>query len=545
MGNRQRGKFWKLIKQIVKGAEDGVTVVELLVFIGIGSVLIATLAVIVSGTSRVSRQQMEQGVITEKARVQLERISDEIRNAQYVDCNLDSDTADVNEYWLYGASDWEIIVLSNVDDDVEAERVRYFVQASTTGETKKLKRAVTQPGASLCDFSPNSENITTVLDGLVNVTLDPDRPLFQYFMSGQDAARLTTPVIRLSSVLRVRLHLVIDEDINTDPALVEVVTDVVPRGVEDPGACVINRVDFYRYHMTESFADAAFISCQSHCLGIAVLPPGECCPWSTAFYLDSATGWVWSTCQCADTYLPPDIIPENVNLNQYTSSVRGCLDGTRCAGLKGEAVCEAGCLDTPGECVCVCPAGLPPTTACNDGVDNDGDGTADCSGCGGVAGLLDDPGCSGYGDSSEWGTTQCDDGIDNDGCNGTDFKINGTGDIDCVDPADDDEGPCLSGSPSGCVPTQIPSIPQCSDELDNDCAGDGIDYAGGAGDLQCQNINDNNEWSINKQCNDGFDNDADGTVDCWWLFCARLRPDDKSADTDCTGPNDDSEFSDV
>ena len=55
MGNRQRGKFWKLIKQIVKGAEDGVTVVELLVFIGIGSVLIATLAVIVSGTSPVSR----------------------------------------------------------------------------------------------------------------------------------------------------------------------------------------------------------------------------------------------------------------------------------------------------------------------------------------------------------------------------------------------------------------------------------------------------------------------------------------------------------
>ena len=520
-------KVWQVLKWRAQGREEGLSLVELLVFIGVGSVLIVTLGLIVSGTSRISRQQIEQGAITEKARVQLERMSDEIRNAQYIDCNLDADTADADEHWLYGANDFEIIVLSNVDDDVEAERVRYFVQVGTTGETKKLKRGVTQPGASLCDFSTNPENVTTVLTGLENATPDPAVPVFQYFTSGNEAARLTTPVIRLSSVLRVRLELKIDEDINIEPTIVDIVTDVVPRGVEDPGICVAAGLNLQRYSDGDPFADQAYNSCQSYCLGSASLPAGQCCPWSVAFYWDSSSHMVWSTCECADTYLPPDMIPDSVSPGSYTNFVRSCLNGTQCAGQRGEAVCEPNCLDAPGQCVCVCPAGLPSTTACDDGVDNDGDGTADCATCDGVLGLFYDPGCSGSADSSEWGTAECDDGQAND-CDGLqDYRVNGTGDPDCTGPTDNDEGDCL-----GCTPAQVIGVSQCSDSIDNDCAGDGVGYAVIPSDPQCQNAADNNEWSVLKQCHDGFDNDGDGGIDSNGF----------PPDPDCPGPSEDNEW---
>jgi hypothetical protein len=524
--NKRKGR------EQARWAEQGLTFIELLVFIGVGSAMIVALMMMVTRTFTLSRQQLEQGAITEKARVQLERMSDEIRNAQYVDCNIDGDTADANEHWLHQADDFEIIVLSNVDDDVQAERLRYFVETGVTGEEGKLKRGVTKPGIDLCDWS-GTENVRTVMDGLRNTDPDPDIPLFQYFTSGDDGAVLTTPVGGLSSVLRVRLDLHIEEAELADPGEVEVVTDVVPRGVKDPGACIQTDVKVTRYNYTSlsyGFADAAFTECKAYCLGSAVLGTGQCCPWSTSFSWQGNPNWyVWAACQCADTYLPPDIVPESINVNEYTAYVKECLEGTKCAGQKGEAICEAGCLDSPGQCVCLCQDGFPPTTACNDGFDNDGDGTADCSGCDGVIGLLADPGCSGEGDSSEWGTIQCDDGQEND-CDGLiDFKISGVDDPDCTGPTDNDEGICPSPT---CVPTELPMIPQCSDGIDNDCLGDGVDYAAGAGDPQCQNDNDRNEWSINKQCHDGIDNDNDGGID----------DNGSPPDSACTGPSYESEF---
>lgn len=504
--------------------ERGLTYVEMLVFIGMGSVMVATLGVIVSGAFRTSRQQMEQGAITEKARVQLERMSDEIRNAQYVDCNLDADTADQNEHWLYEAEDFEIVVLSNVDEDVEAERVRYFVDTIQASENKKLKRGVMQAGGSLCGWG-GVENVRTVMDGLRNVDPDPDVPLFQYYSSGREESMIATPVQRPSSVLRVRLQLYIDEEVDADPAVAEVVTDVVPRGVKDPGACVVETVDYYRYNWAEDFAGNTFNACQGHCLGSAVLGPGQCCPWSASFLWQG--DYVYSSCECADTYLPPDITGETVNPGEYSSFVRDCLNGMRCAGVGGgEAICEPGCMDgQPGQCVCVCPAGMPPTLACDDGVDNDVDGTADCADvdCTGVGGLLPDPGCTNALDTSELGTYQCDDGQDNDGDSRTDYRVNGSGDLDCTGPQDDNES---------CIPTEIPGTPQCNDGIDNDCLADGIDYAGGAGDLQCQNVSDNNEWSTIHQCNDGSDNDGDSGID----FGGPNR------DYDCDNAGDESEF---
>jgi hypothetical protein len=97
------------------------------------------------------------------------------------------------------------------------------------------------------------------------------------------------------------------------------------------------------------------------------------------------------------------------------------------------------------------------TTACNDGIDNDGDGTIDFGFNAQLQEAPPDPGCDSYGDNSELGTTQCDDGIDNDNDGRFDYSpyvqpAGGEavrGDTDCDSPADDSEFPqCQPGAAS-------------------------------------------------------------------------------------------------
>jgi cysteine-rich repeat protein len=139
--------------------------------------------------------------------------------------------------------------------------------------------------------------------------------------------------------------------------------------------------------------------------------------------------------------------------------------------------CSATCLVEPGW-TCVGPPAGPSscqvdTTACNDGIDNDGDGLTDGA----------DPGCDGITDGDEHGAGACDDGIDNDDDGRIDFKPGNTGDPGCTSPSDDSEH--CSGTGTQCK--------QCDDGLDND--GDGtLDFRiDGTGDPQCTGINDNNE----------------------------------------------------
>lgn len=117
--------------------------------------------------------------------------------------------------------------------------------------------------------------------------------------------------------------------------------------------------------------------------------------------------------------------------------------------------------------------------ACNDGVDNDGDGLTD---------YPDDPGCEDAFDADETDIPACADGIDNDNDGDIDFP----NDTSCSSYLDDDE----SGPPA------------CSDGVDND--GDGqTDFPDDPG---CQDANDINEDDV-AACANGIDDDGDGAID--------------------------------
>jgi hypothetical protein len=116
--------------------------------------------------------------------------------------------------------------------------------------------------------------------------------------------------------------------------------------------------------------------------------------------------------------------------------------------------------------------------ACDDGLDNDGDGLID----------LNDPGCVDSSDLDETDVPQCSNGADDDGDGATDFPA----DTSCSSYADNDE----SGAPA------------CSDNVDNDNDGE-TDFPADDG---CDSAEDVSEADI-PACANGIDDDNDGAID--------------------------------
>lgn len=132
----------------------------------------------------------------------------------------------------------------------------------------------------------------------------------------------------------------------------------------------------------------------------------------------------------------------------------------------------------------------PTTAACDNGIDDDGDGVAD---------FPADPGCADSSDSSERGTAACDDGFDDDADGLADFPA----DPGCENPSDlSERGTAV-----------------CDNGIDEDS--DGLaDFPADAG---CLDLNDDSELST-VQCDNGLDDDRDGKID--WRG-------DGSGDPDC------------
>ena len=130
-------------------------------------------------------------------------------------------------------------------------------------------------------------------------------------------------------------------------------------------------------------------------------------------------------------------------------------------------------------------AATPTVDACRNGVDDDGDGKTD---------FPDDPGCIGFGGTSEaMDAPSCGDGIDNDGDGSTDFPV----DSDCSSAAADSERTATAAS----------AIGPCNDGVDND--GDGkTDFPD---DSDCSGALAGGE--LRPPCADGVDNDGDGKTD--------------------------------
>lgn len=164
---------------------------------------------------------------------------------------------------------------------------------------------------------------------------------------------------------------------------------------------------------------------------------------------------------------------------------------------------------------------------CNDGKDNDCDGTVDCldSSC------ASDPACLTCTDNDTDGYSVEGGGCGAADCNDNDLAVSPGAVENCSDTIDNDcDGlvDCSDADCNGdidCAPTCIPEASQekgkkCKDSIDNDCDGvidsDDPDCGGDTGDT-------GGTEGKGGTCSDAIDNDGDGQTDCADSDCSRNK----------------------
>lgn len=181
----------------------GFTLVELVVTVGIGSLLIAAVSLLVTRGFAIPREQFEQAHITEDARNEIGRIAQAIRNGRSFD--LDGD-GQVESGPVIKSTVYEVQLYTNIDTDATSELVRYFLAGA------ELKRGVIKPTAAGL-YLPANESVTTRLRSVRNQA--QNKPLFTYYTRSDGL------------INRVGIRLLIDVDPNQLPAVAEVAIDPV------------------------------------------------------------------------------------------------------------------------------------------------------------------------------------------------------------------------------------------------------------------------------------------------------------------------------
>lgn len=180
------------------------TLQEVLMMVAISSILILAITAFFGRGLASSRLQFEQVLTTEDARIQLERMSDALRNARDDGVNP----------WLISAGANDLKVYSNVDADEDNEEVRYFV------ESTDLKRGVKQPGAT-------EEVVQIVARSVRNISQGQD--LFLYYdIDGNVIDPLSATA---SNVRQIEFVLMVDVSDVQEPGIATIRTRITPREV--------------------------------------------------------------------------------------------------------------------------------------------------------------------------------------------------------------------------------------------------------------------------------------------------------------------------
>ncbi|MGH9856909.1 MAG: PilW family protein, partial [Acidobacteriota bacterium] len=181
--------------------QSGLSLSELLIVIAVSGLLVAGVSLFFTRGIGVNREQYEQVLITEEARIQLERVSDTLRNARVLS----------GANWLIAAGDYAITLTTNLDADADSEEVRYFLEDTV------LKRGVTEPGGT--------EVVIEVAQSMRNSELG--RPLFAYYDDSNQS--IAAADATADNVWQIEIALLVDVNPNQIPAAVDVVTRVFPR----------------------------------------------------------------------------------------------------------------------------------------------------------------------------------------------------------------------------------------------------------------------------------------------------------------------------
>ena len=185
---------------------NGVTLLELIVAIGIIALILEAVILFVSQGYKSWRYARDQSEAQNEGRMALDKIIDEIREAEKSNDGKNAIEKDGSE---------EIIFYSNIDSDIDKERIRYYL------EDDKLKKGVTHPVNDLYSGEGVSEINTIVANYIRN------SDIFSYY--GSDYPAISYPVDNIAKICLIHIKFVIDTDPNNLPEPLTLETNVVLR----------------------------------------------------------------------------------------------------------------------------------------------------------------------------------------------------------------------------------------------------------------------------------------------------------------------------
>jgi len=186
--------------------QHGFTLIEILVVVSIISISVFMATDFIAMGFKTARFTEEQDTAVQVARRSMEMIVKEIRGAN---------TSEQGDYPLILTDDEEVIFFSDLDNDNEFEKIRYYV------DNTELKKSVTEPGA-LYDYS--GVPITTISAGYLN---NDSEAVFIFY----DETYTATDII--NEVRLVKINLKINVTPSIAPNDVYVSSDVNLRNLKD------------------------------------------------------------------------------------------------------------------------------------------------------------------------------------------------------------------------------------------------------------------------------------------------------------------------
>ncbi len=191
---------------------SGFTLIETIIIIFIFTLTMGALFGTIVILYRTHNYTLEQSQATYEARKGIETMVKEIREAE---------TADDGSYPIVSADDYQFVFYSNIDDDPDIERVRYFLD----DQDNELKKGVINPSGWPPEYLTENEAITTVAHYVVN-----EPPIFRYYDG--EGEELPAPA-RKKDTKMMGVYLVINVNPKRTPQNSELISKVQLRNLKN------------------------------------------------------------------------------------------------------------------------------------------------------------------------------------------------------------------------------------------------------------------------------------------------------------------------
>ncbi len=135
-------------------------------------------------------------------------------------------TADNGSYALVTTNDQEFAFYSNIDQDTDTERVRYFLDGTA------LKQGIIEPSGIPLSYPTESEKVKTIIDYVRNDA----NPVFYYYNGSWPADTANNPLTPANRLLETRLikvFLQVKVSNQSLPEVIDITSSVQLRNLKD------------------------------------------------------------------------------------------------------------------------------------------------------------------------------------------------------------------------------------------------------------------------------------------------------------------------